>query len=72
MQQGYRGTAMPRAVHQIEKGMMGWDPNRPTENPSLLLFLAPNSQGSLEIKDLHTARDSNREAEIERGGPEKR
>lgn len=60
MQQGYRGTAMPGAVHQIEKGMMGWDPNRPTENPSLLLLLAPHSQGPLEIKDQHTTRETAR------------
>lgn len=58
---------MPGAVHQIEKGMMGWDPNRPTENPSLLLLLAPHSQGPLEIKDQHTTR----ETEIEGDGPKK-
>lgn len=51
---------MPGAVHQIEKGMMGWDPNRPTENPSLLLLLAPHSQGPLEIKDQHTTRETAR------------
>lgn len=62
---------MPGAVHHIEKGMMGWDPNRPTENPSLLLLLAPHSQGPLEIKDHHNKRDSKRETEIGRDGPKK-
>lgn len=62
---------MPGAVHQIEKGMMGWDPNRPTENPSLLLLLALHSQGPLEIKDQHTTRETARETEIERDGPKK-
>lgn len=40
---------MPRAVHQIEKGMMGWDPNGPTENPSLLLL--PASSFSRTFRD---------------------
>lgn len=52
---------MPGAVHQIEKGMMGWDPNRPTENPSLLLLLALHSQGPLEIKDQHTTKETAKE-----------
>ncbi|KAK5863930.1 hypothetical protein PBY51_000914 [Eleginops maclovinus] len=56
---------MPGAVHQIEKGMMGWDPNRPTENLGLLLLLAPHSQGPLEIKE-QQERQQEGDSDIER------
>lgn len=38
--------------------MIGEDPNRPTENSSLLLLLAPHSQGSLEIKHQNSTRET--------------
>lgn len=73
MQHGYRGTAMPGAVHQIEKGMMGWDPNRPTENPSLLLLLAHSfSRTFRDQRPTHNKKDSNRKTEIESDGPKKK
>uniref|UniRef100_A0AAV2LZX0 Uncharacterized protein n=1 Tax=Knipowitschia caucasica TaxID=637954 RepID=A0AAV2LZX0_KNICA len=64
---------MPGAVHQIEKGTMGEDPNRPRELPGLLLLLTPHSQGPLEIKDQHTTRKaSTKETEIGGDGAERR
>lgn len=52
---------------------MGRDPKRPTENPSLLLLLAPRSQGPLEIKDQRTTRETARESKtvMWRDGPKK-
>lgn len=67
MQHGHRGAAMPGAVHQIEKGMMGWDPNRPTENPSLLLLLAYSfSRTFRDQRPTHNKKDRNRKTEIEK------
>lgn len=56
---------MPRAVHQIEKGMMGWDPNGPTENPSLLLLLASSfSRTFRDQRPTHNNKGCNGETEI--------
>lgn len=58
---------MPRAVHQIEKGMMGWDPNGPTENPSLLLLLASSfSRTFRDQRPTHNKKGCNGETEIRR------
>lgn len=55
---------MPGAVHQIEKGMMGWDPNRPTENPSLLLLLASSfSRTFRDQRPTHNKKGCNGETE---------
>lgn len=56
---------MPGAVHQIEKGMMGWDPNGPTENPSLLLLLASSfSRTFRDQRPTHNKKGCNGETEI--------
>lgn len=72
MQHSYGGTAMPGAVHQIEKGTMGWDPNRPREDPSPLLLPAYSfSRTFRDQRPTHSKRDSDRDTEIQTDGPKK-
>ena len=63
---------MPGAVHQIEKGTMGWDPNRPREDPSPLLLPAHSfSRTFRDQRPTHSKKDRDSETEIQKDGPKK-
>lgn len=60
-------TATPGAIHQIVKGMMGWDPGRPTrESQSVVVAGSTFSRTFKDQRPTHNKKDSKREMERER------